>query len=664
MKHLFSILSLLSLVLTVNAQNTLHLTVRYRNTNAPIKNATIFLSANKKLLQTLTTNQFGETETIVAVGKYATLIVAMGMDSIKNNNIEVTHKSTRVVLLMDAQKYIPVSINTPKPIYEKDIKKIGLKKLESVKFKRGVYSSKGKSGIAVLGARAETKTYVVDGVDISSKEKKASIKPEVLETKFVSTDDAKYAAPMMEMDVVSSAATTSFAPIATKAGTLTTGEVNDFTKWHLYEEVTRDELSKYLESWQFYMDRRYCVQAINQYGKPVVNAKAQLLQDGKIIWQGQTDNTGKAELWAGIHEKEFNKPCTIQLSYGGEVYNYLQPILFEDGINYFQLAVPCSYSNDVDIAFIVDATGSMGDEIQYLKSELNDILGRAQSVNKNLKFNTASVFYQDMTDAYVTIKSDFSADIATTKSFIDTKFAGGGGDFPEAVDEALTVAVHELNWRENARTKILFLVLDAPPHADAATQKRFYEVVEAAAEKGIRIIPVTASGINKNVEYIMRSVALATNGTYTFLTNHSGVGGAHIEPSTDSYKVEKMNDLLIRLITQFTYIPECEADNMPIAVKSDSIAIEKINNENPFSEWNVTSRINIYPNPNEGQFFVEIPKGCTELLITDIAGKVMKRIICADNTKVEVDITSFPSGVYFVRVLDKDKWLSGKVVKG
>jgi hypothetical protein len=128
MKHLFSILSLLSLVLTVNAQNTLHLTVRYRNTNAPIKNATIFLSANKKLLQTLTTNQFGETETIVAVGKYATLIVAMGMDSIKNNNIEVTHKSTRVVLLMDAQKYIPVSINTPKPFYEKDTKKIGLKK--------------------------------------------------------------------------------------------------------------------------------------------------------------------------------------------------------------------------------------------------------------------------------------------------------------------------------------------------------------------------------------------------------------------------------------------------------------------------------------------------------------------------------------------------------
>jgi hypothetical protein len=77
-----------------------------------------------------------------------------------------------------------------------------------------------------------------------------------------------------------------------------------------------------------------------------------------------------------------------------------------------------------------------------------------------------------------------------------------------------------------------------------------------------------------------------------------------------------------------------------------------------------TQKINIYPNPNEGQFFVEIPKGCTELLITDIAGKVMKRIICADNTKVEVDITSFPSGVYFVRVLDKDKWLSGRVVKG
>jgi len=664
MKHLFSILSLLSVAFIANAQSTLHLTVRYRNTNAPIKNATIFLSTNKKLLQTLTTNQFGEAQTSVAVGKYSAIVTAVGMDSIKNKNIEVANNSTRVVILLDAHKYIPISISTPRPIYQKDIKKIGRKKLESVKLKGGVYSPTGKSGIAVSGARAESKTYVVDGVSISSKEKKAPSKPEVLETRFVSTDDAKYAAPMMEMDVVSSAAATSFVPIATKAGTLTTGEVNDFTKWNLYEEVTREELNKYLESWQFYMDRRYCVQAINQYGKPVVNAKAQLLQDGKIIWQGLTDNTGKAELWAGVHEKEFNKPCTIQLNYNGEVYNNLKPTLFEKGINYFQLAVPCSYSNDVDIAFVVDATGSMGDEIQFLKSELNDILGRAQSVNKNLKFNTAAVFYQDMTDAYVTVKSDFSADIATTKSFIDTKFAGGGGDFPEAVDEALTVAVHELNWRENARTKILFLVLDAPPHADAATQKRFNDVIQAAAEKGIRIIPVTASGINKNVEYIMRSVALATNGTYTFLTNHSGVGGAHIEPSTDSYKVEKMNDLLIRLITQFTYIPECENETVSPIAKNDSTAIDKINNENPFSEWNVTSKINIYPNPNEGQFFVEIPKGCTELLITDIAGKVMKRIICADNTKVEVDITSFPSGVYFVRVLDKDKWLSGKVVKG
>ena len=64
--------------------------------------------------------------------------------------------------------------------------------------------------------------------------------------------------------------------------------------------------------------------------------------------------------------------------------------------------------------------------------------------------------------------------------------------------------------------------------------------IRAAAQKGIRIVPLSASGINKDTEFLMKFFGLATNGTYTFLTDHSGIGGKHLEPTTDEYKVEAL----------------------------------------------------------------------------------------------------------------------------
>jgi len=60
------------------------------------------------------------------------------------------------------------------------------------------------------------------------------------------------------------------------------------------------------------------------------------------------------------------------------------------------------------------------------------------------------------------------------------------------------------------------------------------------------------------MEYLMRSIALATNGTYAFLTDHSGIGNKHTAPSTDKYKVETLNELLLRLISQFLDMPACD----------------------------------------------------------------------------------------------------------
>ncbi|MEZ4986299.1 MAG: hypothetical protein R2795_14880 [Saprospiraceae bacterium] len=76
----------------------------------------------------------------------------------------------------------------------------------------------------------------------------------------------------------------------------------------------------------------------------------------------------------------------------------------------------------------------------------------------------------------------------------------------------------------------------------------------------MQIIPISCSGVDKSTEYLMRCMALATNGTYTFVTDHSGIGNSHIEPSTDVYKVEYLNDVITRLIVSRSRTTPCEKE--------------------------------------------------------------------------------------------------------
>ena len=85
-----------------------------------------------------------------------------------------------------------------------------------------------------------------------------------------------------------------------------------------------------------------------------------------------------------------------------------------------------------------------------------------------------------------------------------------------------------------------------------------HQLILKAAAQGIRIIPIAASGIDKSTEYLMRAMALATNGTYLFLTDDSGVGNPHSKPTTDKYEVELLNSLLIKVISKFTQVNTCE----------------------------------------------------------------------------------------------------------
>ncbi|MTB50300.1 carboxypeptidase-like regulatory domain-containing protein [Lewinella sp. W8] len=431
------------------------------------------------------------------------------------------------------------------------------------------------------------------------------------------------------------------------AGQLTAGEVNDFGKWEMWHDISQEDLAEHRAVWQLYPDHRYPVQLTYDNGSPAMDVPVGLYTaSGQLIWETRTDNHGRAELWRGLldQNKYEQDRLEIRAVVNGRELRFPTAHPVKSGFNSLALKQPCYRNAAVDVALVVDATGSMGDEIAYLSSELEDVVRRSADSLAGADLRFGSVFYRDEGDDYLTRHADFTDDVEKAVSFVQEQSAGGGGDTPEAVDAALGVALDSLSWSDEAAARILFLVLDAPPHSSDQHVARMKKLTQRAARMGVRIIPVVCSGMDKSGEYLLRSMALATNGTYTFLTDHSGIGGKHLEPSTDIYKVELLNDLLVRLIHQFGRTQPCQnVDPLPVA------EIEK----------EESTSFRAYPNPTAGPVTMNLPgkKGHVDLI--DLQGKIIRRYAVSAR-RMDINLAALATGTYILRHTSRKGVLSSR----
>ncbi|MFK8164553.1 MAG: VWA domain-containing protein [Lewinella sp.] len=338
------------------------------------------------------------------------------------------------------------------------------------------------------------------------------------------------------------------------SGLITAGEWNDLANWQFWMNLQQNQTyATDLNRWGFEFASRVSVRVASPGNSPKHDAVVKLFYGSKLLYTAHTDQDGMAELFTDLYGDELPQQFDaddLLLQIDG-VRHQGTVKLMSEGINYCSTDANRQFSR-TELAFLVDATGSMGDELNFLKEDLRNVIQRIETANGNLDVATATVFYRDEGDDYVTRHSNFTQDISETIDFIGRQSANGGGDFPEAVQSALRVAVNDLQWSSNARTRIAFLLLDAPPHEDRQVMDEYRALVKSAAAKGIRIVPVTASGIDKATEFLMRQTAIATNGTYVFITNDSGIGNDHIEATVGDYEVEYLNDLLVRLVGEYT----------------------------------------------------------------------------------------------------------------
>ena len=274
--------------------------------------------------------------------------------------------------------------------------------------------------------------------------------------------------------------------------------------------------------------------------------------DDRVIWQSKTDNRGMTYAFYRLTGGDAI-PSRAEVSAPGAetvVKEIASFDLLDENVMEIVVTNAASTQKKLDLMFVIDTTGSMGDEISYLQKELENVIERVQKDNSNIPVRLSVNFYRDNGDEYVVRSNPFTSDINSQLIKLNAEQADGGGDYEEAVEQALEDAVNAHDWDQDS-TKLMFMVLDAPPHNTSAVRPQLASALYEAASKGIRIIPVASSGVDKSTEFLLRTFAMTTGGTYTFLTNHSGIGDAHIEPTIGDYEVENLNDLLVRLISGY-----------------------------------------------------------------------------------------------------------------
>ncbi len=199
----------------------------------------------------------------------------------------------------------------------------------------------------------------------------------------------------------------------------------------------------------------------------------------------------------------------------------------------------------LDVALVIDTTGSMGDELRYLQTEFDALSLAIEASYPNAEQRWALVVYRDTGDVYVTRSFDFEASAAEFRASLEAQSSDGGGDIPEASDAALA-AMNQLSWRGEQTARLAFWVGDAPHHGSRASA--LTGAIRGARDQGIHLYPVASSGVDELTELSMRSAAQLTLGRYLFLTDDSGVGNDHKEPSIPCYFVTRLNDAILRMV--------------------------------------------------------------------------------------------------------------------
>jgi len=301
------------------------------------------------------------------------------------------------------------------------------------------------------------------------------------------------------------------------------------------------------------VQERIILKITDQSGKPVPNAAVTVTGGGKPLAEGATYADGTFLFFPSEHEAGLSGYTALV-----SAEKTKKEVVIERGGRRqvdveLQMQRP-SYANvPLDILFVLDTTGSMGEEIDRLKATIDIINLNLGSLSSKPAVRFGLVLYRDREDEYVTGVVPLTADLAKFQRELAMAEADGGGDDPEDLQAALADAMKKISWDPRG-IRLAFIITDAAPHLDYADQAYTYvDASRDARRKGIKVFSVGTGGLELDGELVLRQISQYTYARYIFLTygeggeSEGGAPGSVSHHTGANYQTDKLEAIIIRL---------------------------------------------------------------------------------------------------------------------
>ncbi len=298
------------------------------------------------------------------------------------------------------------------------------------------------------------------------------------------------------------------------------------------------------------LSRRARFRVVDAAGHPVHDALLTLIGNGYRA-DGRTHADGRWDFFPSLSAPQASGTATLFIQTGTASARAQVPVSGQGDGRDILIRLPGAVAVSppvLDLAFLIDVTGSMSDELRYVNEEVVGIVGRLREAVPNVQVRVAATFYRDRGDIVPISQIPFSTNLQSFVAHMRLVEANGGGDYPEDLNSGLAAAMTTLQWSQIPAARVLVVIADAPPQHYQDFPYTYLHAMTDASRRGIRLLPVAASGANREVEYLFRAMGAFTSTPYVYLTDDSGVGGHHMEADTDRVSVEMFSDLLTRLL--------------------------------------------------------------------------------------------------------------------
>lgn len=257
------------------------------------------------------------------------------------------------------------------------------------------------------------------------------------------------------------------------------------------------------------VDERILIRVRDKNNRSIANAVVRVYSGDAILCTGRTyadgtflffpsEHEGKISRYRAVIEAQQEKKEIIIDRQGMR-----EIVVSMDGSRYVPQNIP------FDLLFILDTTGSMGEEINRLKNTIEIINLNLASLSLKPDIRFGMVLFKDRGDEYVTRIVPLTNDIEQFRTELNKVTASGGGDNPEDLQSALLDSLSKIKWNPNG-IRLAYIITDAPPHLDYGQTYTYVNAVHDGRAAGIKIYSVGTGGLNIMGEYILRQIAQYT----------------------------------------------------------------------------------------------------------------------------------------------------------